>query len=170
MSLTRFLALLALSLPFAASASTSAHAELKDAKGQSVGTATLEETDGGVRVTLHAKDLPPGSHAFHVHENGKCDPPDFKTAGAHFNPEHRQHGLQNPKGPHAGDLPDLMVKADGTGAATGVAHGATLGDGPSSLLKPGGTAVVLHERADDNVTDPAGNAGNRIACGVVIRG
>ncbi|HYG70555.1 MAG TPA: superoxide dismutase family protein [Anaeromyxobacteraceae bacterium] len=165
----RLAALLALAFPLAGAAAPTARAELKDAKGRGVGMATLEETGGGVRITLDARNLPPGPHAFHVHETGRCDPPDFKTAGAHFNPDKREHGTANPKGPHAGDLPNLTVKPDGTATATGIARGATLGEGPRSLLKAGGTALVVHEKADDDRTDPAGNAGGRIACGLVTR-
>jgi superoxide dismutase, Cu-Zn family len=163
-------ALLALAFPLAAFAAPTARAELKDAKGREVGTATLEETGEGVRIVLEARNLPPGPHAFHVHESGQCDAPDFKTAGGHYNPEKKEHGTRNPKGAHAGDLPDLVVKPDGTGSQAAVAAGTTLGEGPTSLFKPGGTALVVHEKADDNRTDPAGNAGGRIACGVVTRG
>jgi superoxide dismutase, Cu-Zn family len=162
-------ALLALAFPLAAFAAPTARADLKDAKGQDVGKATLEETNEGIRIVLEARNLPPGPHAFHVHETGKCDPPDFKTAGGHFNPDQKQHGTLNPKGAHVGDLPDLVVKPDGTGSQAAVARGATLRDGPTSLFKPGGTALVVHEKPDDNKTDPAGNAGGRIACGLVTR-
>lgn len=166
----RLIAFLALVFPLAVSAAPAAHAELKDAQGRTVGQAMFEETTEGVRVVLDAKNLPPGPHGFHVHETGKCDAPDFKTAGAHFNPGKKQHGHQNPKGPHAGDLPNLEVSADGTGRASAVAAGATLGQGPTSLLKDGGTALVVHAKPDDGKTDPAGNAGARIACGIVTRG
>jgi Cu-Zn family superoxide dismutase len=98
---------------------------------------------------------------------GKCDPPDFKSAGPHFNPDNKKHGSKNPDGPHAGDLPNFDVGPDGTAKVSVVAPNVTLGDGPNSLFHPEGTALVIHEKADDYMTDPAGNAGARIACGVV---
>jgi Cu-Zn family superoxide dismutase len=98
---------------------------------------------------------------------GKCEPPDFASAAGHFNPEGKKHGLLSPQGPHAGDLPNLPVAADGTGQLNYVARGVTLGSGSGSLFDADGTAVVIHAGPDDHKTDPAGNSGARIACGVI---
>ena len=106
-------------------------------------------------------------HALHVHAVGKCEGPDFKSAGPHFNPEEKKHGTQNPDGPHAGDLPNFEVGADGRAKTSVVATRVSLGTGTNSLFQSNGTALVIHEKADDNLTDPAGNAGSRIACGAV---
>ncbi len=150
-------------------AQKTAHAELSDSKGQKVGSATLREAKGGVRIKLNLSNLPAGTHAVHIHAVGKCDAPDFKTAGPHFNPERKKHGTKNPEGPHAGDLPNFEVGKNGHARVSLVATHVTLGDGPNSLFHPEGTALVIHEKPDDYVTDPAGNAGARIACGVVQR-
>jgi Cu-Zn family superoxide dismutase len=144
-----------------------AKAELKDALGKSVGTVHLTQLKTGVRIFLHVTDLPAGTHAFHIHTTGQCEAPDFKSAGGHFNPEGKKHGLKNPEGPHAGDMPNITVGAKGKGRASVVNTRVTLGDGASSVFHEGGTAIVIHEKADDEMTDPAGNAGNRIACGVI---
>ncbi|MBE9918406.1 superoxide dismutase family protein [Paenibacillus donghaensis] len=139
-----------------------------DSKGKEVGTAVLTQKDDVVHIHVEAKNLPPGEHGFHFHENGKCDPPDFKTAGAHLNPQGKEHGFNNPKGYHAGDLLNLSVKADGTVSQDLESKTVTLKKGsPNSLLKPGGTALMIHEKADDYVTDPTGNSGARIACAVI---
>lgn len=147
----------------------SAKAMLINADGKEVGSASLYEAPGGVRVRLRVSGLPPGPHAFHIHEAGRCDPPDFKSAGGHFNPAGKKHGLKNPQGHHAGDLPDLVVGADGVGSAEVTVDGVTLLEGENSLFHPGGTALVIHASPDDNLSDPAGNAGTRIACGVITR-
>lgn len=144
-----------------------ARAEIRNAKGEKIGSATLREAMAGVRIKLDLSQLPPGTHAFHIHAVGKCDPPDFKTAGPHFNPEGKKHGTKNPEGPHAGDLPNFVVGKDGRAKVSALASHVTLGDGPNSLFHPEGTALVIHEKPDDYATDPAGNAGARIACGVV---
>lgn len=142
-------------------------AEIKDASGKTVGAAVLTEEKDGVLVNLKVSGLKPGLHAFHVHENGDCTGPDFKSAGGHFNPFHKHHGVKNPEGKHAGDMPNLEVQPDGSARASVLAEGTTLGPGPGSLLKPGGTALVIHASPDDNLSDPAGNAGARVACGVI---
>jgi Cu-Zn family superoxide dismutase len=146
-----------------------AKATLVNAQGQKVGEATLTETAGGVKIDLTVENLPPGVHAFHIHEKGGCTGPDFLSAGGHFNPFGKHHGLKNPQGPHAGDLPNLTVGPDGRGRATVVATLVTLKEGKNSLFQPGGTSLVIHEKADDDMTDPAGNAGPRIACGAITR-
>ncbi len=168
MKLSLALIALAVSAP-ALAASPAARAELRDASGNVVGTARLTEVAGGVEVKVEAKNLPPGLHGFHLHGAGKCEGPEFKTAGGHFNPHGKHHGLDNPAGAHGGDLPNLDVGADGTGKATFVARGVTLREGPASLLGKDGSALVLHAAADDGKSDPAGNSGARIACGVVTR-
>ena len=143
-----------------------ATAELKDKDGNTVATATLTEQTGGVRVVLTATKIAAGQHGWHLHAVGKCDSADFATAGGHFNPDTKQHGTQNPQGPHAGDLGNLTAGADGTAKADVVAK-VTLAPGATSLLKTDGTAIVIHANPDDDKTDPSGNSGARIACGVV---
>ncbi|HEX2091177.1 MAG TPA: superoxide dismutase family protein [Longimicrobiaceae bacterium] len=143
-----------------------ATAVMRSAQGATLGTLRFNATGAGVRVAGTLAGLPPGVHGIHFHQVGRCYAPDFATAGGHLNPTGALHGLQNPLGPHAGDLPNLTVAANGEGEIETVARGVTL-RGTNPLLKPGGTALVIHASADDNRTDPAGNSGVRIACGVI---
>ena len=147
-----------------------AKATLVNTQGQKVGEATLTETPEGVKIVGTVENLPPGNHAFHIHEQGVCGTPDFMSAGGHFNPFGKKHGLKNPAGPHAGDLPDITVGPDGKTKFEALAKLVTLKEGEkNSLFSPGGTSLVIHAGPDDNVTDPAGNAGARIACGMITR-
>jgi Cu-Zn family superoxide dismutase len=143
--------------------------KLIDGKGDSIGTASLSPAPAGVKIVLAVKGLSPGEHAIHVHGTAKCEGPAFTSAGGHFNPDQKQHGMNNPQGPHAGDMPNFTVDSTGRSSATVVAPGITLGDGPRSVFTGGGTALVIHEKADDLKSDPAGNAGARVACGVITK-
>jgi Cu-Zn family superoxide dismutase len=155
----------ALALATPALAADKAQATLKDAKGNEVGHATLFGTTGGVLISLDLTAVPPGDRAFHIHAVGKCEPPKFESAGPHFNPEEHQHGVMNPKGPHAGDMPNLHVPESGKLQIEVLNSTVALSE--TSLLDTDGSAIVIHASADDYQSDPAGNAGDRIACGVV---
>ncbi|MBI3825959.1 MAG: superoxide dismutase family protein [Candidatus Rokubacteria bacterium] len=146
-----------------------ATAELRTPAGEAVGAAVLTDLGDGVRVVLETKAMPPGAHAVHVHETGTCDPPDFTTAGGHFNPDRKQHGLLNPAGPHAGDLPNITIAADGTGRLESFTKRLTVGPGATSLFDADGSALVVHAQPDDFTTDPTGNSGARLACGVIVK-
>jgi superoxide dismutase, Cu-Zn family len=169
-SITLFLPILTLSIAVAAKATPPTTVELKDAQGKSVGTAVLSGKSGkGVSLKVDLHDLPPGVHALHFHQKAQCDAPDFKSAGPHFNPEGKKHGLENPEGHHAGDMNNFTVNAQGHAKFKVVNKDVTLGDDSHSLFSNGGTALVVHAKADDMKTDPAGNAGDRIACGVITK-
>lgn len=142
--------------------------ELRDKDGQVVATAMLTQlAAGGVRVQFTGTKLPPGVHGWHIHTVGKCDGPDFATAGGHFNPDGKKHGAQNPEGAHAGDLGNFTAAADGTAKVEVTARVSLEPGAASSLFRTDGSAIVIHANADDERTDPAGNSGGRIACGVI---
>ena len=142
--------------------------ELKDAQGKDVGSIIIWDQGPGVALQLDLHDLTPGEHALHFHQVPKCEGPDFKSAGGHFNPETKKHGFDNPEGHHAGDIRNFTVGVDGKAKAKLENSDATLKAGPHSLLT-NGAAVVVHAKGDDYKTDPAGNSGDRIACGVITK-
>ena len=132
-----------------------------------VGTAVLTQEGGGVRLLLTVAGLPPGDKGVHIHAVGRCEPPSFESAAGHFNPTNAEHGTANPRGPHAGDLPNLSVDATGWGHLEVTAKQITLDKGASSLFDADGSALVIHAGPDDLHTDPTGNSGARLACGVI---
>jgi Cu-Zn family superoxide dismutase len=146
-----------------------ATADLKDAKGQTIGTADLAQQDGRVRIVVQAKGLTPGKHGIHIHAVGSCEPPAFTSAGAHYNPLGAKHGLEAPDGAHAGDLPNLEADASGNARYEAMTDRITLREGLTSVFDGDGSAVVIHEKEDDQKTDPTGNSGGRVACGVIVK-
>lgn len=141
-------------------------ATLVDSTGAQIGVATLSDSAGTPRLGMSVAGLAPGAHGFHIHATGTCTPPTFESAGAHFNPDGKKHGLRNPQGPHAGDLPNLQVGANGSADTSFAVSPDLIRAGSRFVLLPGGTAVVIHAGPDDGMTDPSGNSGSRIACGV----
>jgi Cu-Zn family superoxide dismutase len=151
-----------------AAVADTAKADMKDAKGASIGTVTLTDVPAGVLLNVSLKGLPAGTYGFHLHAVGKCEAPGFTTAGGHFNPGQHKHGFMSAEGQHAGDLPNLHVATAGDFKLETVAAGVTVKKGAAnSLLDQDGAALVIHEKADDYKTDPAGDSGARIVCGVI---
>lgn len=150
-----------------ATAAARAVAMLRTADGAAAGSATATAgADGQVMVALSVQGLPPGQHGVHVHMTGRCDAPTFESAGGHWNPTNATHGLEDPAGQHAGDMPNLTVGADGAGTL----EYRLVGGAFDGLLDADGSAFVVHAGADDQRTDPSGDSGDRIACGVFERG
>jgi len=147
-----------------------ARAELVGADQKPYGEVIVAQGDKGLLVNIKARGMSPGPHGVHIHEIGKCEGPDFKSAGGHWNPAARQHGFDNPQGAHAGDLFNLDIGADGTGSLEAMIPGAKLGDGDRALLDADGAAFVVHEGPDDLKSDPSGESGGRLACGVFVGG
>ncbi len=169
--MNRTLAILAM-MGFAGTIGVSAqmkHVDLKDAKGNNVGMIMISPAKGGgVAIDIEVKGLTPGEHGIHLHSVPKCEAP-FKSAGSHFNPTNKKHGLKNPEGPHAGDMPNFTVAANGTAKTTLTNKNVTMSDGANSIFANGGTAIIIHSGADDMTTDPSGNAGEPIICGAITK-
>jgi Cu-Zn family superoxide dismutase len=152
-------------LPMAAP-NTTARADLRDVNGNSIGVVTLTQTRHGVLLTGDLTNLPPGLHAIHVHDVGRCEPP-FTSAGGHLNPGQRAHGYRSPNGNHFGDLPNIGAGTTGTAHVETISRDLTLASGMIGVFDADGTSLVVHAGPDDYQSDPAGNSGNRIACGVI---
>ena len=160
----------ALLLPFLAAAACApveptggAPMALINTNGQSIGTIRAWQTSGGIAFHITAAGLPHGVHGIHVHPIGRCDPPDFASAGTHWNPTGRQHGLNNPQGPHAGDMPNVTVAANGVLDETVILPHASMAE----LVDADGASILIHAGADDYVSQPSGNSGPKIACAVI---
>jgi superoxide dismutase, Cu-Zn family len=169
--MTRIISVIALSflVGTAALSAQMKHVDLKDAKGNSVGMAMVSPVKGGgVSIDLDVHGLPPGEHAIHFHAVPKCEAP-FTSAGGHFNPTQRSHGYKSPMANHAGDLPNFLAVASGDGHVEAISRDLSLAPGPVGLFDGDGASLVVHAGADDYQSDPAGNSGNRIACGVITR-
>jgi Cu-Zn family superoxide dismutase len=146
-----------------------ASASLVDTAAARVGVASFSEGDGSTQLGVSVTGLEPGEHGMHIHETGSCTPPSFESAGGHFNPASKQHGLLNPEGPHAGDMPNLVVEADGSADTTFTVSPSLLAQGPGSMIGTEKRAFVIHADPDDQKTDPSGNSGARVVCGVIER-
>jgi Cu-Zn family superoxide dismutase len=156
-------------LPASPNSQANAMAELIGSDGSPKGKATFLETPNGVLIQLRLEQIAAGEHAIHIHEMGQCQPPNFQSAGSHYNPSNAPHGLLLENGPHAGDLPNIFAQENGTVQADILTNQVTFSGGPNSLFKDGGTALVVHAKGDDYQTNPAGASGDRIACGVIAR-
>jgi superoxide dismutase, Cu-Zn family len=143
--------------------------DMKNETGDSLGKVTLQEVADGVEVDLDLEGLPPGEHGIHFHEKGSCERPDFVSAGNHFNPDDKKHGLLHPEGAHAGDLPNLIVEDDGAAKVKLMAPLLTMTKGKTSLITKDGTSLIITENKDDGMTQPAGDSGTRIACGEISK-
>lgn len=144
-----------------------AKTKIKNPDGEVIGLASFVETSQGINIAVQVRELTPGLHGIHIHENGSCEKPDFKSAGGHFNPYNMSHGTKNPKGYHVGDLGNISVAADGTGSLFVTSSLATLQAGKNSLFDEDGSAIVIHSGPDDLISDPSGNAGSRVGCGEI---
>jgi Cu-Zn family superoxide dismutase len=171
MSVLAGAALIALATNPAPAAAQTAHADIVNSQGAVIGHAKLSTVSNGVKVSVTVSQLSPGEHGIHIHNVGKCEVPAFTTAGGHFNPTGAHHGIHNAMDPHPhlGDLPNLVVSEKGTGKLTFTAIGVTISEGPNSLFHDGGTSLVIHAKPDDLTSDPSGNSGDRIACGVIVK-
>ncbi|SMC83745.1 superoxide dismutase family protein [Novosphingobium sp. B1] len=145
-----------------------AEASLQNSTGAPVGKASIEQRGAELALVVNVKGLSPGPHGIHLHTTGKCEAPGFTTAGGHLNPTSHQHGTMNPAGPHLGDLPNIVVTSDGRGSLRHSIAGSGQ-DTLANLFDADGTALVVHAGPDDYATDPSGNSGGRIACGVLTR-
>jgi superoxide dismutase, Cu-Zn family len=156
-------------LVFADTTPKAAHADIVNSQGAKIGSAKITSTTKGVQIAVAVSELTPGEHGIHIHTVGKCEGPAFTTAGGHFNPTSAHHGIHNAQNPnpHLGDLPNLVVDENGKGKASFSVEGVTLDDGANSLFHEGGTSIVVHAKADDLMSDPSGNSGDRMACGVI---